>query len=84
MAIHIGPNDAERLKHLVHEGVRVKQEVEDLSEGLRETVKAVAQELDIKPSTLNKVIRIAYKGDLDVYQDEFGDIEAILGVTGNR
>ena len=55
MTISINSSDVTRLKHLVTEGVRVKQEVEDLNEGLKETVKAVAEELEIKPKLLNKV-----------------------------
>jgi hypothetical protein len=84
MTISINSSDVTRLKHLVTEGVRVKQEVEDLSEGLKETVKAVAEELEIKPKLLNKVITIAYKGNLQVHTDELEDIEAILTATGVR
>ena len=84
MTISINSSDVTRLKHLVTEGVRVKQEVEDLSEGLKETVKAVAEELEIKPKLLNKVITIAYKGNLQVHTDELEDIEAIHTATGVR
>lgn len=84
MAITITSEDIVRLKHLVTEGVRVKQEVEDLNEGLKETVKAVAEELEIKPRLLNKVISIAHKGDLRVHTDELEDIEAILEATGAK
>lgn len=64
------------------EGVRVKQEVDSLNEGLKETVKAISEELDLKPSLLNKAIRIAYKGDLQVHTDELEDIEMILNAIG--
>ena len=69
MSVHISEADKTRLKHLVSEGVRVKQEVDSLNEGLKETVKAISEELDLKPSLLNKAIRIAYKGDLRVQWD---------------
>ena len=36
-----------KLKQLVTEGVQVTQEMQDLREGLGDTVKAIAQELDI-------------------------------------
>jgi len=48
-----------KLKQVINEGVTVLQEVTDLQEGLKETVKAVAEELDIKPAKLNKAIRVA-------------------------
>jgi hypothetical protein len=84
MTISINSSDIARLKHLVTEGVRVKQEVEDLNEGLKETVKAIAEELEIKPKLLNKVITIAHKGNLHVHTDELEDIEAILTATGAK
>ena len=50
-----------KLTQLVNEGIAVLQEVEDLSAGLNDTVKAVAEELEIKPSLLKKAIKIAQK-----------------------
>ena len=62
MTIHITESDRTRVNHLITEGVRVKQEVEDLSEGLKETVKAVAEELEIKPKLLIISDRYFYNG----------------------
>ena len=61
-----GADEKAKLERLVREGVTVLQEVEDLNTGLKETVKAVAEEMDIKPSQLiNKAIKIAHKRDWD-------------------
>jgi hypothetical protein len=38
--------------------------------------------MDIKPSVLNKVIRVAYKAELDKHRDEFSELEAILESIG--
>ena len=78
MTIHITESDRTRVKHLITEGVRVKQETESLNEGLRETVKAIADELEVKPSLLNKAIKIAHKGDLQVHASELEDLEELL------
>ena len=59
-----------KLKQLIMEGTNVKQEVQDLSEGLRETVKAVADEMQIKPQILNK-------------QEQMDELESILVSTGH-
>ena len=72
------------IKKKFNEGVKVNQEIDDLREGLRETVKAIAEELEIKPSLLNKAIRIAQKGDWNLKQDEMDDLEAILTATGRN
>ena len=41
-----GAEEKAKLERLVNEGVTVMQEVEDLQQGLKETVKSVAEELD--------------------------------------
>tara|TARA_Y100000114_G_C11484184_1_gene196803 strand:+ start:253 stop:507 length:255 start_codon:yes stop_codon:yes gene_type:complete len=84
MAIQITQSDKDRLINIINEGVKVNQEIDDLREGLRETVKAIAEELEIKPSLLNKAIRIAQKGDWNLKQDEMDDLEAILTATGRN
>ena len=76
-----GPEEKATLERLINEGSNVIREVEDLQEGLKETVKAVAEELQIKPSIINKAIRIAHKDNWKDHEQEWNDIEMILGVT---
>ena len=77
-----GAEEKAKLENLVREGVTVLQEVEDLNQGLKDTVKAVAEELDIKPSLINKAIKVAQKRDWSRVQDEFEDLETIVATTG--
>ncbi len=77
-------DEVTKLKQLLTEGVQVNQELDALKEGLRETVKAVAEELETKPSVLNKAIRIAYKRDLGQTQDDMAQLEDILDVVGHK
>ena len=77
-----GAEEKAKLERLVNEGVTVLQEVEDLNMGLKETVKAVAEELDIKPSLINKAIKIARKGDWQRVYDEFDDLETLVATVG--
>ena len=67
--------DVNKLKHLIKEGIQVTQEVETLREGLRDTVKAIAEEMDIKPSILNKA-------EFAKARDEFDELETILTTVG--
>ena len=76
-----GPEEKAKLERLITEGGNVLREVEDLTEGLKETVKAVAEELQIKPSVINKAIKIAHKDNWKDHEQEWNDIEMILGVT---
>ena len=77
-------NDSEikKLKQLMNEGIQVTGEVEALREGLKDTVKAISEEMDMKPATLNKAIRIAYKNEFAQVQDSFSAVEEVLQAVG--
>lgn len=71
-----------KLTQLINEGMQVMQEVEDLSTGLNETIKAVAEELEIKPSTLKKAVKIAYKAKLGETNRDHDELNTILETVG--
>lgn len=71
-----------RLKRLIEEGMQVTFEMETLKEGLRDTVKAIAEEMDLKPAVLNKAIRIAHKASFQDEYDKFDELETILETVG--
>ena len=71
-----------RLRQLVNDGVQVLQECEDLRTGLSETVKAIAEELEVKPAQLNKVIKIAHKANLNQVRADFEEVESMLDQLG--
>ena len=75
-------SEIKKLKQLMSEGIQVTGEVETLREGLKDTVKAIAEEMDMKPASLNKAIRIAYKNEFANVQDSFSQVEEILQATG--
>ena len=78
-----GPEEKAKLERLIKEGSNVLREVEDLNEGLKDTVKAVAEELQIKPSIINKAIKIAHKDSWNSQLEEWEEIEGIFGITKN-
>lgn len=79
-----GNAEQAKLKQLISEGVTVLQEIEDLNGGLNETIKAVAAELEVKPSTIKKAIKVAQKGNWDNVFGEFDDLETIVTITGHN
>jgi len=79
---HYSADDVRRLTELVREGCVVKQEVKDLNDGLAETVKAIAEEMEIKPTVLKKVINIAFKRNRLDEKDAFEELEDILDTLG--
>mgnify|MGYP001459639953 CR=1 FL=1 len=77
-----GPEEKAKLERLVQEGVTVLQEIEDLKEGLKDTVKAVAEELDVKPALINKAIKVAKNRDWEKHYSDFEDLETIITTVG--
>ena len=71
-----------KLSQLINEGIKVLQEVEDLNAGLNETVKAIAEELEIKPSVLKKAIKVAHKSRLGETNKENEELNTILETVG--
>ncbi len=71
-----------KLRALVTEGVGVLEEVETLNGGLSDTVKAIAAELEIKPATLKRAIKIAYKQKLTETNEENEILNSILITVG--
>jgi hypothetical protein len=83
----LSPADKAKLQNMIKEGVQVMQDVAALKLGLRETVDAIAEELDIQKSVLNKAIRFAYKmsensESLNENKEQLEDIEDILLSAG--
>ena len=71
-----------KLQQLFNEGMAVMQEVEDLQEGLNDTVKAIAEELEIKPAILKKAIKIAQKSKLTETNADHETLTDILETVG--
>jgi transposase-like protein len=70
-----------KLTNLLREGSTTLQEVEDLNGGLNDTVKAIAEEMQIKPSILKKAIAVAHKGNYRDQSDDFETLEQILSAA---
>jgi phage host-nuclease inhibitor protein Gam len=75
-------DDVRRLKDLIREGCQVLQEIEDLRTSLNDTIKAIAEEVDVKPAQLKKAVNIAHKRTLDEERAKFEEVEDILETVG--
>ena len=71
-----------KLTQIINEGMSVMSEIETLTGGLNDTVKAIAEELDIKPNILKKAIKhdgnpfVGWQlGNCEVYTDVNGNVK---------
>jgi hypothetical protein len=82
MTRNFSDEEKNKLIQLIREGSTVIQEVEDLNGGLKDTVKAIAEELQIKPAVLTRAIKIAHKGDFNRASEDYSMLEDILVAVG--
>ena len=77
-------NDGEKQKliQIISQGSQVLGEVDDLKSGLRDTVKSIAEELELKPALINKAISIAHKGNYQNLSDDMDTLDSILTAAG--
>mgnify|MGYP003352679384 CR=1 FL=1 len=71
-----------KLTQLVNEGIAVLTEIEDLGAGLNDTIKAVAEEIEVKPALLKKAIKIAQKSKLTDTNADHEELNTILETVG--
>lgn len=71
-----------KLTQLVNQGLSTLNEIETLNGGLTDTIKAIAEELDIKPSVLKRAVKTAYKSSLTQTNQDHEDMVTILETVG--
>jgi len=71
-----------KLTQVINEGMQVMHEVETLNAGLSDTIKAVSEEMDIKPGILKKAVRLAHKAEFGKEQQDHELLETILTTVG--
>ncbi len=78
----LSPENVARLKQLVKDGVQVLQECEDLQQGLKETVKSIADELEVKPAIVNRLIKDIQKNKINDRRDDHETLEELYKAAG--
>jgi hypothetical protein len=71
-----------KLTQIINEGMQVMHEIDTLQGGLTDTIKAVAEELEIKPAVLKKAIRVAHKAEFGKTKQDQELLETILETVG--
>lgn len=76
------PEEKAKLVSLFNEGIGVLGEIEVMNGGLNDTIKAIAEELEIKPSILKKAVKTAYKSAYTQTQTDYSLFETIMETVG--
>ena len=71
-----------KLTQIINEGMAVMHEIETLTGGLSDTIKSIAEEMEIKPGILKKAIRLAHKAEFGKEQSDHELLETILTTVG--
>ena len=71
-----------KLTQIVNEGMAVLHEIDTLQGGLNDTIKAVAEELQVKPSILKKATKLAHKASFGQEKQDHETLETILETVG--
>ena len=71
-----------KLTQIINEGMQVMHEIETLNGGLSDTIKAIAEEMEIKPALLKKAIKIAHKASLGETNKDHDELNTILETVG--
>ena len=75
-------DQTKKLNQVINEGMQVMHEIETLTGGLNDTIKAIAEELEIKPSILKKAVKLAHKSGFGQEQSDHELWEQILTTVG--
>ena len=78
----LSSNDKTKITEFCDAAVNILQQIADLKEGLADTTKTLAGELDVKPASLTKMANIAFKGNLDDVRDGLTEVEELLAAAG--
>lgn len=73
-----------KLKYAIEEGLKTAQSIDDLKGSLRDTVKAIGEELNIAPKSINGAIKAAIKNSIDEQKEGLDEVEEILVLVGRR
>ena len=73
-----------KLKYAIEEGLKTAQAIEDMKGSLRDTVKAIGEELNISPKSINGAIKSAIKNSIDEQKEAVDEVEEILVLVGRR
>ena len=78
----LSPDNIKRLRQLITDGSQVLQECEDLKCGLNETIKAIGEEMEVKPAIISKLIKDIHKNKINDKREDHEVWEELYKAAG--
>ena len=77
-------DEKQKLTNVIRSGMQTMHEIKSLRDGLNDTVKALGEELELKPAIIRRAIKTAFKNEWDKEEDEHIQLENVLIATGMK
>lgn len=77
----LSSEDNGKLRRVIEEGVKIKQRHKLEVESLNDTIKAVAEDLDIPAKVIKDAITADFKSSIDDMRKHLEDVEHILDIV---
>ena len=86
MTLNISDTQKTKVKSIVSAGIDTLEEIETLKSSLKDAVKNLAEELQVKPAEINEAIKIGYKqqkdDEISARQEKLSNVEQLLHAAG--
>lgn len=79
----ISPSDKKRIEEVKMAALSTYQEIDDRKESLKEMIKALAEEYNVKPAVFTKAWRALYKNKIADEKELADDVMEVLAITGD-
>lgn len=86
MTLIISDNQKTKVKSIIGAGIDTLEEIETLKGSLKDAVKNLAEELQIKPAEINEAIKLGYKQQkedaVDARNEKQSNVDQLLHAAG--
>lgn len=79
---NLSPEQRRKLDSLIKDGSAELEKIKIIREGLNEAIKAVAEELDVKPKHVRNAVKVAHKANYGEFNEDYESVQNLLEQTG--
>ena len=80
----LSSEDNAKLRRTIEEGVKIKQQIKDLNEGISDTIKVVAEDLGLSAKVIKDAITAQFKSSIEEMKEHVNDVEHLLNCISKK